>query len=226
MTATVIPISLPFVLNFTVNCYLVPAENGFVLFDTGPTGQRSAVERKLTEAGCRPGDLKLIALTHGDFDHCGNAAYLREAFGAPVALHPDDDGMVEQGDMYSGRQQPNPITRALTGLFARLPEGDRFTPDVHLEEGDDLTGYGLDATVIHIPGHSSGSIGYLTAGSDLIGGDLLGNVREPQLWSIMDDLDAAHASVRKLTGYDIRTIHPGHGQPITAEQLAAIAAAL
>ncbi|RLI67201.1 hypothetical protein DRO91_10540, partial [Candidatus Heimdallarchaeota archaeon] len=31
------------------------------------------LERELEKAGCKPGDLKLVVLTHGDFDHTGNA---------------------------------------------------------------------------------------------------------------------------------------------------------
>lgn len=33
-----------------------------------------------------PGTLKLVLLTHGDFDHIGNAAYFRFAFGARIAI--------------------------------------------------------------------------------------------------------------------------------------------
>ncbi len=44
--------------------------------------------------------LKLIVLTHGDFDHTGNAVYLRQRLGAPIAIHAGDAGMPERGDMF------------------------------------------------------------------------------------------------------------------------------
>ena len=39
--------------------------------------------------------------------------------------------------------------------------------DLYVEDGYDLSAHGLAAQVVHIPGHSSGSIGVLTAAGDL-----------------------------------------------------------
>jgi glyoxylase-like metal-dependent hydrolase (beta-lactamase superfamily II) len=175
------------------------------------------IERELESAGCRPGNLKLIVLTHGDFDHCGNAAYLRQKFGTKIAMHVDDTGMVERGDMFWNRKKPNSLLRTLSGFFFKLSEADRFKPDFYVKEGDHLSDYGFDARVIEIPGHSRGSIGLLTADGDLFCGDLLANRGRPRLWSMMDDLAAAHASVEKLKGLEINTVYPGHGRPFPME---------
>jgi len=96
----------------SVNCYLVRTGDGFILIDTGRTNKRSAIEKELESAGCQPGNLTLIVLTHGDFDHCGNAAYLRKKFGTQIAMHKDDSGMVERGDMlWNFQQKINKIIR-------------------------------------------------------------------------------------------------------------------
>ena len=87
-----------------VNCYLAKGENGFVLFDTGGhlvtdkvfTNRHERLLRELDAAGCRPGNLKLIVLTHGDSDHAGNAAYLRERFHTKIAMHAGDRTLVEE----------------------------------------------------------------------------------------------------------------------------------
>jgi len=213
MSLEITAITMPFMLNVTVNCYLVNVGEGFILIDTGRAGQRRRIERALADTGVQPGNLKLIVLTHGDFDHSGNAAYLRQKYGAKVAIHPDDAGMVERGDMFWNRQPPNPIMRALTGLIFRLSAADRFTPDRFLNAGDDLAAYGLDARVIALPGHSSGSIGLLTAEGDLFCGDLLANNNKPEVWSIVDDQAAMAASVEAVKGLDVRTVYPGHGRP-------------
>jgi len=49
-----------------VNAYLAKSDAGFVLIDTGMAGNRAALERELRDAGCAPGDLRLILITHGD----------------------------------------------------------------------------------------------------------------------------------------------------------------
>jgi len=60
-----------------VNCYLIKSDTGYILIDTGFSTKRTDLEKKLESAGCQPGNLKLIVITHGDFDHIGNCTYLR-----------------------------------------------------------------------------------------------------------------------------------------------------
>ena len=207
-----IRLPLPYRLG-SVNCYLVETDAGYVLIDTGGSNRRTELEEELESAGCERGDLKLIVLTHGDFDHTGNAAYLRKTFGAEIAIHPDDSGMVERGDMFWNRNTGNVLLRMASPILFGFGKAERCTPDLYIEDGHDLSEYGLDAVVLHIPGHSKGSIGILTAGGDLFCGDLLENTNEPGLNSIMDDPAAAHASVERLKGLEMGTVYPGHGEP-------------
>jgi hydroxyacylglutathione hydrolase len=217
LTLQIHTITTPFMFNVSVNCYLVKTSDGFILIDTGWTKRRAEIEREIENGGCSPGELKLILLTHGDFDHCGNTAYLRRKFGGQIAIHGDDSGMVENGDMFWNRNKPNFLIRSLTGLFSRLSEADRFKPDILLADGDDLSDKGFDARVFSLPGHSKGSVGFLTAEGDLFCGDLLANVNKPSLWSIIDDVGAAGVSVEVLKGLEIRTVYPGHGDPFPFE---------
>ena len=217
MTLEINTLTTPFVFNVSVNCYLVRTGDGFILIDTGRTNKRGAIEKELESAGCQPGNLRLIVLTHGDFDHCGNAAYLRKKFGTQIAIHKDDSGMVERGDMLWNRNKQNILIRIIFKLFFRLSKSDRFKPDLYIDEGYDFSGYGFDAKVLDIPGHSQGSIGILTASGDLFCGDLLANIAKPEVWSIIDDSVAAHASVEKLKSLQINNVYPGHGQPFPME---------
>jgi len=132
-------------------------------------------------------------------------------------MHKDDSGMVERGDMLWNRNKQNILIRIIFKLFFRLRKSDRFKPDLYIDEGYDFLGHGFDAKVLHIPGHSQGSIGILTARGDLFCGDLLANVAKPEIWSIIDDAVAAHASVEKLKRLQINTVYPGHGQPFPME---------
>ena len=217
MTLEINILTTPFVFNVSVNCYLVRTGDGFILIDTGRTNKRGAIEKQLESAGCQPGNLTLIVLTHGDFDHCGNAAYLRKKFGTQIAMHKDDSGMVEHGHMLWNRNKQNILIRIIFKLFFRLSKSDRFKPDLYIDEGYDFSGYGFNAKVLNIPGHSKGSIGILTASGDLFCGDLLANVDKPDIWSIIDDSVAAHDSVEKLRSLQINTVYPGHGQPFPME---------
>jgi len=200
-------------LNVTVNCYLVETSGEFILIDTGRSKYRSVLERELGKAGCRTGNLKLILLTHGDFDHCGNAAYLRQKYDAKIAIHRDDLGMVRDGNMFWNRNEPNVVVRSLMKLMIRLSEKDRFDPDYFLEDDKELTELGFVGRSLQIPGHSKGSVGFLATQGDLFCGDLLANRSKPDLWSIIDDMPTALASVDRLLHLDIQTVYPGHGDP-------------
>jgi hydroxyacylglutathione hydrolase len=215
-----ITLSLPYKLG-AVNCYLVETGSGFVLIDTGSSNRRAELESELAAAGCKPGDLKLIVLTHGDFDHIGNAAYLREKFGAPIAMHQDDLGMAERGDMFWNRSSGNAVLRLISPILFRFSRAQRFRPDLYLKEGDDFSEYGFDARVLSLPGHSRGSIGILTADGDLFCGDLLENVKEPAINSIMDEPAACEASLEGLSGFQIHTVYPGHGKAFPMESFLA-----
>jgi len=201
----------------SVNCYLVETKTGYILVDTGCSNKRTDLEKELESAGCKLGNLKLIVLTHGDFDHTGNAAHLRKKFGTKIAMHHDDSGMVERGNMFSNRKKSNILIRMIAPILFGFGKSERFKPDLYIEDGDDLSEYGLDAKVLHIPGHSKGSIGILTADGDLLCGDLLENTDKLGLNSIMDDLTAANASVEKLNKLSIKTVYPGHGKSFPME---------
>ncbi|MCL5961383.1 MAG: MBL fold metallo-hydrolase [Chloroflexi bacterium] len=203
-----------------VNCFLIKADNGYVLIDSGVPSKRADLEKEIEKAGCEPGNLKLIVLTHGDYDHAGNCAYLREKYGTRVAMHNGDFGMVDSGDWnWNRKAKPDKafIIFRIVSFFVRPSNFDTFRPDLIIEEDYDLSAYGFDAKVLHIPGHSKGSIGILTSGGDLFCGDLLYNIfGKPGIRSI-DDLADFEASIEKLKMLDINTVFPGHGKPFPME---------
>jgi len=205
---------------FGVNSYLIKTEAGCFLIDTGIKKKREQLEQGLLRAGCRPGDLRLIIITHGHVDHVGNAAYLRDKYGARIAMHGGDSAMVESGDMFidTGGAMVG-LVGALMKLLG-LSDYERFTPDVILEDGQDLSAYGLDATVIHTPGHSEGSICICTVEGGLFCGDLFNNTKSPEKVSLIQDPVKLEASVEKIKASEHETVYPGHGEPFRMEQLA------
>jgi hydroxyacylglutathione hydrolase len=153
-----------------VNCYLVKTAAGYILIDTGFVTKRGDLEKALERAGCRPGRLALVILTHGDVDHAGNAAFLQKKYGAKIAVHTFDAGMVERGDMGINRKlRPDRLDfvfRLMSkGVALFFPGGpfEVLNPDVVFTEEISLADYGFEARVMPLPGHSKGSVGVLTA---------------------------------------------------------------
>jgi hydroxyacylglutathione hydrolase len=222
MPLTIHPITFPMPLGLgSVNCYLLASPEACLLVDTGLSRQRAQLEGELQRLGCTPDKLRLILLTHGDFDHTGNAAYLRRQTGAKIAIHPADAEMLTKGNMFVNRGKANPVISKLAALFSGFGKNERTQPDLDLEEGFDLNPYGVDAKVLHIPGHSTGSVGLLTADGDLFCGDLLENTKTSSLGAIIADSAAAVASLERIRGLPLRTIYPGHGKPFSRAELLA-----
>lgn len=195
---------------FSANCYLLKTDRGFVLIDTGRKPQRSKLEQELSGAGCKSGNLNLIILTHGDFDHTGNCAYLREKYHTKIVMHHYDSGMIEYGDMFWNRKTGNWILKKLVNIFFRIT---KFKPDYTTDEKSDLSKYGIDTKVLYLPGHSKGSIGILTDGCKLFCGDLFTNWKRPEPNSMADNLKELNKSINKVKGLKIKMVYPGHGQP-------------
>ncbi len=134
-----------------------------------------------------------------------------------IGMHPEDSSIVERGDIFASRQKSNRIIAKISQILFGFGKAHRFSADITLEDGYDLSAFGFNAKALHVPGHSRGSIAILTAAGDLFCGDLLENPGDPSIGSIIDDMAAACDSIEKLSGSAIKTVYPGHGKPFSME---------
>jgi glyoxylase-like metal-dependent hydrolase (beta-lactamase superfamily II) len=89
----------------------------------------------------------------------------------------------------------------------------KFKPDILLSDGQSLEEYGLAVKIIHIPGHTPGSIGVLTAEGDLFAGDMFVNRKKPDSAQIIENPAQMKNSLEKMKQMNIKTVYPGHGMP-------------
>lgn len=205
---------------FGVNCYLIKTETGFHLIDSGSKKKQKQLEKELVKAGCERGKLKLIILTHGHSDHVGNAAYLREKYDAKIAMHKGDSKMVREGDMFADTRAGTLVKVIISIMkLLGLSSFQKFIPDIYLEQNQDLSSYGLNALVIHTPGHSKGSISLLTDEKDLFCGDLIGNSKTPEKTTLIDDMGQLVESIEKIRELESLIVYPGHGNKFKMNEL-------
>jgi hydroxyacylglutathione hydrolase len=147
-----------------------------------------------------------ILLTHGHVDHVGAAAELQRLTGAPVRLHGADRfvyGLL-------------PLQAAMLGCPAPAPA----EVDASLVDGAILALGAFEIRVLHTPGHSPGSVGFLLEQGPeirLFAGDTLfrGGVGRTDLWGGDGQalLDSIHGQL--LTLPDHTVVIPGHGELTT-----------
>ncbi|NJN96489.1 MAG: MBL fold metallo-hydrolase [Anaerolineales bacterium] len=223
------PVYSPLCLSLgTANAYLVPAQTGYVLIDTGDPGLTFLLFRALQRHQISPREIKLIILTHIHFDHIGGLWQVQAASGAPVMVHE-----IEAADLAAGRviipAGTYPITRRLSRLgqwiagFCRFP-GYRAE---HLVRGAEqaLHEFGLVGRIVHTPGHSPGSTSIILDNGDAFVSDLCPNTWYNRRFlhshfpPYADDVAAVFRSWARLLDSPARMLYPGHGPAYRVEEL-------
>ena len=225
MAENIIPIDLGF-----VNAYLVRNGERFVLVDTGLSSQWQKLTNGLAAAGCTPGKLALVILTHCDQDHAGNALRLKQEWKTPIAAHAADARTLETGKAPK-RHVRGLLLTILIGMMDLLHKAKKnvsmtptFTPDILLRDGQRLDAWGLDARILHLPGHTQGSIAILTAQGSLIAGDVFSNRRRPSTAPFIENIEAYRGSLAKAKELvpQVKTVYPGHGPSFPGSAIAGI----
>ncbi len=221
-----------------VNGYLLKKEEKFILIDTGGhmfldkefSNRRNELERALLEKGVNEHNLELIILTHGDNDHVCNAKYLRDKFHSRIAMHEGDVFMVEQAKSDCYKLNSNYQSLLLKLIFRLMnskiqilmdkvyDEFEVFTPDLLLKDQDNLSKFGFDGIIFHMPGHTEGSICILDTQGNLLCGDLFANNKKPSLAVNAQNFSILKTSAKKIMTHHITKIYPGHGNPYEIEQ--------
>ncbi len=193
------------VTQFQQNCSLVWSQATMRGTVVDPGGDVPLIQEAIAKAGIT---VERILLTHGHLDHAGGAADLKAALGVEVVGPHEADApllarIAEQGRAYG------------------MDDLKSVTPDRYLHEGDTVEIAGATFDVLHCPGHSPGSLvyvskelGFALMGDVLFAGsvgrtDLPGGSHETLIRSITDKVLPLGDAVQFL---------PGHGPASTIGQ--------
>ena len=168
------------------------------------------------------GKLRLIYITHAHFDHYGSARALRERTGAPIAIHAADGAAMAAGETPLRLvRERGWLGRLLLPLAERVLDPEPTQADVLLAEGQPVSAYGLDAVVMHTPGHTPGSSSLILATEVAFVGDLLSTVGRLHAQNLYaSDWSQLAASVSRLKRQSLSRIYAGHGRrPASGAQL-------
>jgi len=196
------------------NVYLIVSER-LTVVDTGMPHNARKIIDYVKYLGREPVDIDLVILTHWHIDHSGSAAKLKRMSGARVAIHRDDAPYIAGKRKF---EMSTFFASLSLRILARLSGFRYVVPDVLLKGGDklDIAG-GLE--VLHIPGHTPGSICLYQPGRLLFSGDALRDRQEgglPDLSDCFPHREEMAEEVKKTFKLDFKVLLPGHGNPIRA----------
>ena len=209
------------------NGYMVRTRRGWYLIDTGTAGHADKIiEHAETHFGKEPPEA--ILLTHGHFDHAGNAAELSDYWDAQVFAHSLELPFLTGQDKYP---PPDPTVGGFMGFMIRMFPNKAYDLEDRVDEfpRKPLPGW----EVIETPGHSPGHVSFFRRDDRaLIAGDAVTTVKQcsmvdmltqkPHVWLPPEyytcDWQKARASVEKLAALQPDILAAGHGRPMSGQE--------
>lgn len=197
------------------NVFLVRDGEEGAFIDSG-FGDEKSIEARLNFLKDFPGlRLKYIVLTHHHFDHSSGASQIREATGAEVTLHPDEESWLRdwQSEAPQDIEIPEDMKEMREKVAKFREQAAQAEPTLQVNDGDEFTVGSLTLQVIHTPGHTMGSVCiYMPQEKALFTGDTalgLGTVAiSPPPHG---DMALYLRSLGKLQTIDSAVMLPGHG---------------
>jgi glyoxylase-like metal-dependent hydrolase (beta-lactamase superfamily II) len=178
--------------------YLINFDGHAALVDAGCGFSNDRLLINIRACGVKPEQLELLLITHCHFDHTGGAASLRDLLHCRTVAHQLDaefleagDNVVTAADWYDSTIKPFIVDWKITG--------PRET--IHLGEN------AIEA--IHIPGHTPGSVVYLTESQGLkvlFGQDVHG----PLAASFHSNREDYQQSIKLLLTFEADILCEGH----------------
>jgi hydroxyacylglutathione hydrolase len=194
-----------FVFNdFNVNTFVLYDDTKeCVIIDPGCNNEKQ--QKELTGFITSQALLPLMLInTHGHIDHIAGNRFVKSTYKIPLAVHEKDLYLLENAFQYA----------EFFAFDAEQPPA----PDIFLKEGDTIRFGDAAISVLHVPGHSPGSIVlYSKASYLLIAGDVLfrGSIGRTDLPGGDYNILIKGITEKLMTLPRETTVHPGHGPATT-----------
>lgn len=182
------------------NCYLIKTQIGFILIVTGKKLNSKKLEDELCKHACMRNNLNLIIFMHGNSCNHNELIHLREKYKVKIAMH------ILDRELLNDSKPKHFLT-----IFSRKKRV--FKPDLIIDEGYNLSIFGLNARVLYLAGYSD-TIGILTENGELFCDDLITSSNNQK-----EKTNEKTYYLSKLKNYLVDIIYPAHGNPFSLQSI-------
>lgn len=228
-------------------CYLVNANDRYVLIDTGYEEDLGLFRERLRELGVGLSQISHIILTHHHDDHCGLLHdILRENSSVKVVMsklcgelitkgendRTDGGGLLNKRVAWLIRRKQFYLSMVLRKKIDKS-KNLKFTPyiardcDILIDKDTRLRDIGipLDGKIIATPGHTVDSISILFDDGKCFAGDAAASMLKfagtKNCVIFICDMEEYYRSWGKIIAAAAKTIYPAHGKPFSVDRLKA-----
>ena len=203
------------------NCYLVTKGKLNALIDTSINREEKKLLENLNKMNIEA--LHCILLTHSHFDHAGNARILQERFGSLVFIHSSEMQYLKEGYTYLPKGTilfTKILTSIIGGRITRLQryrgcDCEKLFTEERLDGLPDI----FKIQILHIPGHTSGSVSFIIDNEIAVVGDSLINRKSHIFPPFADFPELLPDTWNKLLDTNCRLFLPSHGKEIERDLL-------
>lgn len=211
------------VLSARSNSYLIVTKKYNILVDTGMSSAYRTIDKNISLLTTSNSKIDYLILTHTHFDHCQNAASIKEQYECKIIAGAEEEQFTKAGftPVPGGTI---PLTKFIVKIGAKLDikrfRYEPFTADILINEYFDFQESDLDIKIIKTEGHSPGSVSVVLDNEIAIVGDTLFGIFKNSVFPPFADNEPEmikNWNTLLCTGCDI--FLPGHGKKIDRDLL-------
>lgn len=201
------------VLSGRSNVFLLTDSKCNILIDTSPGRRWKKLVKRLKQLNIEC--LDFLILTHTHYDHAANAFRIKEKYNARLIVSSREECFIEHG-INNTPGGINAFTHFMVSYLgskiAPWFNYDPCKPDILVDSVFTFNEYGINAFLMHTPGHSAGSMSLIIDDEVAVVGDAMFGVFR---WSVFppfaDDPEEMVRSWGKLLETDCCVFLPAHG---------------
>lgn len=147
------------VLKNRSNSFLISLKGLNILIDTGTRIAYNKLKKNIDLLNLKSGKIDYLILTHTHFDHCQNAAKIKQENNCKIIMSEQEKKIIEVGftPLPQGAYAFTKLVSKIGNFIGARGFGYKpFSADIFINEELSLEHYGLPIKIISTKGHSNG----------------------------------------------------------------------